>query len=161
MITQTTLSDFIERCWNLVGVGADAIVCWPWKGSVNGAGYGQIEWNNKGYRANRLIYAFTHAAIPFGLVVRHTCDNPICVNPSHLVLGTPKDNCMDCKDRKRDRKAIGTRNGRAKLNPEAVVDIRKRHASGTASYRDLAEHYGVAYSQIYFAVKRKQWAHVL
>lgn len=75
--------------------------CWEWAGSRNYQGYGQIHWLGGAIRAHRLSYALLHGVIPRDLVVMHTCDNPPCVNPSHLKLGTYADNCRDSVEKAR------------------------------------------------------------
>ena len=71
--------------------------CWEWTGSRFTDGYGQVGYQHKHWRAHRLIYTFVYGDIPEGLFVCHTCDHPLCCNPSHLWLGTPLDNHNDMK----------------------------------------------------------------
>jgi hypothetical protein len=68
--------------------------CWLWTAGVKGR-YGSFSYNGKDVAAHRWIYEHHNGEIPKGLVVMHTCDNTLCVNPSHLVLGTQRDNMMD------------------------------------------------------------------
>ena len=84
--------------------------CWPWKGivdKVHGYGVGSISRQGKSqhWRAHRLSYIIHHGHLPEDLVVRHTCDNRPCVNPHHLLVGTPKDNAQDMMVRGRFRNA--------------------------------------------------------
>lgn len=80
--------------------------CWVWKAGKNN-GYGQISGNYKGkYRsalAHRFSYELHYGPIPKGLLVRHKCDNPACVNPRHLIVGTHADNTRDTVERGRAR----------------------------------------------------------
>jgi hypothetical protein len=69
--------------------------CWEWRGALDPGGYGRAAINNRTVSAHRTSYVITKGAIPKGLVVRHTCDNPKCVNPLHLELGTIIQNAAD------------------------------------------------------------------
>ena len=70
--------------------------CWEWTGSVNDKGYGLIYVEGKSKRAHRITYQLFKSEIPKGLFICHHCDNPGCVNPEHLFVGTQKDNMQDC-----------------------------------------------------------------
>lgn len=90
--------------------------CWPWNGVRDRHGYG-IHSKGRGgegkIKAHRFSYILTNGPIPDGLLVRHACDNPSCVNPCHLEIGTHKDNAMDMVKRKRlnDRSLLNLRPG--------------------------------------------------
>jgi hypothetical protein len=75
--------------------------CWPWEGSVRTNGYGQLQHKGVHSTAHRFSYILHYGKIPYGLLVCHHCDNPICVNPSHLYLGTYKNNADDIVKRNR------------------------------------------------------------
>lgn len=75
--------------------------CWIWTAATTPAGYGQIVWNRKLWIASRFAYAYFIALFPEHLDVRHKCDNPPCVNPDHLILGTRLENMLDMKERGR------------------------------------------------------------
>jgi hypothetical protein len=91
-------------------------------------------------------------------VVRHTCDNPACVNPNHLLGGTQQQNIDDRQ--RRDRQAKGSRNGRSKLDADLVRDLRSRYAAGNTSYRQLADDLGMNHKTIAAAIKGVTWSHV-
>jgi hypothetical protein len=90
-----------EQFWSKVRKGAG---CWEWQGPRDAGGYGTL-WVAKvgSRRAHRLSWMLTHGDIPHGLQVRHECDNPPCVNPAHLRLGTHADNMDDMRRRGRGR----------------------------------------------------------
>jgi hypothetical protein len=93
--------------------------CWPWTGARDKDGYGSFWFDGRQQRASRVAWQLANdRPIPDGLVVRHTCDNPPCVNPAHLLLGTSHDNDLDRVER--GRSATGERNG-ARLYPERLV----------------------------------------
>jgi len=75
--------------------------CWPWKLAPDSGGYGKMYVNGTMMRAHVLSFTIHNGPVPRSLVVRHTCDNPICVNPSHLLLGTNRDNSYDMLERGR------------------------------------------------------------
>lgn len=87
-----------SRFWEKVQRG-EATQCWPWTGAKNPHGYGKMFREGEIVDAHRLSYEINRGEIPLGMCVCHTCDNPPCVNPLHLFLGTMKDN-MDDKVRK-------------------------------------------------------------
>ena len=79
----------------------DPEICWEWKASLDGKGYGQIKnWNSMS-RAHRISWEFYCGEIPDGMHILHECDNPKCVNPNHLFLGTHQDNMRDMNEKGR------------------------------------------------------------
>lgn len=71
--------------------------CWEWSGAKTYNGYGRVKFKNVAWMAHRLSYTLNVGEIPEGLIVMHSCDNPSCINPEHLTVGTQKDNMEDCK----------------------------------------------------------------
>lgn len=99
--------------------------CWLWNRTIGSDGYGKITLNNKTFRAHRVSWEAFNGAIPKGIQVLHNCpsgDNPKCINPDHLFLGTHKDNMKDCVNK--NRRPRGENNGRAKLTEEQAVYIK-------------------------------------
>jgi len=133
--------------------------CWEWQGSINSRGYGTISVNSKTKRAHRVSWELTHGPIPEGLCVCHRCDNPICVNPSHLFLGTHTDNMRDMIQKGRDIHDVGPRgekNGQCKLTKQDVHTIR---CFLRAKYiqREIAEAYRVSRGTINAIATGRNW----
>lgn len=111
-----------------------------------------------GIKLHRLVYCEAHGLSLLdieGQVVRHTCDNPRCINPDHMVLGTHQDNVADRVAR--GRGAVGEKNGRAVLCPAVVDAIRSRYANGGIKQSELAEIYGVSQTQVSRIVRGESW----
>jgi len=135
--------------------------CWLWKGARGSCGYGNIQpWGRNGptFRAHRFAYELLVGLIPKGLLVLHKCDNPACVNPAHLFLGTQADNLRDMDSKGRRVVVRGERNGHAKLRQEQVEEIRTGYASGTITQKELASQYGIDISTVSLIVRGKRWA---
>lgn len=137
--------------------------CVVFTGKTNKDGYGQIgvsQGNGRTELAHRCAWQLTRGPIPAGLLVLHMCDNPPCINPDHLWLGTQFDNMRDCinKDRRAlQRPQYGERNHRAKLTDEAVREIRALPETSSAYF---AQRFGVSLSAIKLARSGKTWKHV-
>lgn len=145
-----------DRFWQKVAVGSPER-CWPWLGGKVGRGYGKTTVEGRSARANRVAYTLAHGPIPDGAVVRHTCDNPPCCNPAHLITGTHADNSADAVERGRTYRGI--RHHRARLTPEDVRAIRLSR-NGGQSFRSLAADYGVSKTAIQHVIYGRSWAHV-
>lgn len=107
--------------------------CIEWTGTKHKQGYGRLILRGKLVLAHRVAYCEQHGLSLneiAGMVVRHKCDNPSCVNPEHLEIGTQSDNVADCESRGRARHPSCESNGRAKLTAEDVLAIRKRCVKG-------------------------------
>lgn len=157
--------------------------CLKWIGPVNKQGYGVFEAPpRRRFYAHRLVWILTRGEIPEGLCVLHKCDNPPCINPTHLFLGTRGDNNRDRHAKGRDPSPFGrvrptTRgdnhwthkspstvkrgvdNPAARLSSEDVQTIRVKYAAG-AKQVTLAKEYEVSYQLIHLIVRRKIWTHL-
>lgn len=89
-----------DRFWVRVAK-ADGDGCWLWTGNKMSFGYGRLMVNRKMIGAHRYSYELAHGPIADGVVIRHSCDNPPCVNPAHLIAGTQSDNVHDMLERGR------------------------------------------------------------
>ncbi len=146
----------VERFWSKVDRGGPAD-CWEWQASFSSdAGYGQFWLNGTQVRAHRLAYRLECGPIPESLVVRHRCDNPCCVNPAHLELGTHKENSADRVKRGRSNSPFGERHGHCKLTEQQVLVIR----ASNEPQHVLAKRYGVTQSVISAARRGETWGHL-
>lgn len=127
--------------------------CWIWFAAKDRDGYGCIQVSGRKERAHRIAWEMVHGPVPAGMLVCHRCDTPSCVNPAHLFLGTITDNNWD-KVRK-GRGAVGEMHGRAKLNRDAVSEIRR--LSATELHQSLATRFGVSKSLIGQIVNGEIW----
>lgn len=154
---------------------ADERGCREWLGGHRPGRYGKFALGGKSIGAHVFSFARGHGGdVPE--VVRHSCDNPPCVEPTHLLSGTQLQNLLDARLRgrlptARRRSGVqtpvradvaGELNGRARLDEAAVVDIRARYGVGEAvTLRSLADEYGVCRSTVENVVHGKTWAHVI
>jgi hypothetical protein len=141
--------------------------CWEWIGKKNDTGYGSLAIRQGGnkrkwYKAHRISWELHYGQIPKGLHCLHKCDNPGCVRPDHLFLGTQLDNVrdMDKKQRRISSPQAGQKNGKSKLTEKKVIAIRKEYKKGKISQLFLANKYGVCQSTIDLIVRKITWKHI-
>lgn len=108
--------------------------------------------------AHRYSYQLHHGEIEEGMVVMHSCDEPKCVNPSHLSLGTHAENCADAS--RKGRRLPGSLNHQAKLTEADVRKMRARYERGGVTHRELADEFGVSIALVSFIITRKAWKHI-
>ena len=142
--------------------------CIEWAKGCTTYGYGQRQWQGKTRYAHRIAYVEANGLgieDIDGLVVRHKCDNPPCVNPEHLEIGTKADNTRDMIDRGRGvcRPVKGEDHGNALLTTKQVAEIRKRYVprcrfNGAIA---LSKEFGVSHKTIRRIIKGTAWKHTL
>ena len=129
--------------------------CWLWVGAQNNLGYGQLRVQHKALYAHRMAYEIYKARLQPGEVVRHSCDNPSCVNPEHLLAGTKADNSQDALNRER----FGAQRtpGNAKLTWESVREIRKLLATTSHTKQAIAKMFNIGAKTVYHIQVNNQW----
>lgn len=108
---------------------------------------------------HRVAWELANGPIPDGMVIMHRCDNPPCVELSHLVLGTQKENIADKYAKGRARVAVGERCGKSTLTTEQVIEMRRLYAQGVPK-AELAIRFSVSRPNVYVVVTRRTWKHI-
>lgn len=143
----------VARFWSKVAVTRSDKDCWEWQGCTDSSGYGNFrvpQFGRINIGAHRVSYMLYNGDFPpEGMVIRHKCDNPRCVNPFHLEYGTKKDNAQDAVERGRypERDQAGEKNGASKLDWVKVREIRRRSALGESNVA-IARDFGVTHSLV-------------
>lgn len=162
--SKLSASEIASSFWGRVMVG-NPDDCWPWSGGTNngkrsGTGsYGVVWFNGLKFKTHRLAYAIAFKD-PGELLVCHSCDNPICCNPSHLFLGTDLDNSRDCASKGRARREKGEERYNARLKESDVRLIRSKYIPRVYGIDQLASEFRVTRSMIYAIVTRSRWKHI-
>lgn len=137
--------------------------CWLWTGAPNSDGYGSLRIGSRrdgsrtGIKSHRLSYLLHYGNVPDGLQVLHRCDNPPCVNPDHLFLGTHTDNMRDRSAKGRGNHPTGERNAATRLSSRQVATIRERYAKGEVFQHQLAAEFGIAQTTVSAIVRGEIW----
>lgn len=147
----------VERFWERFDSSGGPDACWPWQGTRISAGYGWMSVRGKQVYAHRLMLELTGHALPEGCEVMHTCDNPACVNPQHLVVGDRAQNATDMVAK--GRSAKGAHHSQAKLTADEVRQIRELCEHGYG-HRWIGQQYGVDPSTVSLIKNRKRWTHI-
>jgi hypothetical protein len=137
--------------------------CWLWTGPLGRRGYGKVMVNHTRWQAHRYAWTLHRGSIPAGLYVCHNCpggDNPTCINPDHLFLGTDADNQRDSIAKGRRDHLRGQGNSQAKLTEEMVRAMRAMHRPGVYGYARVASTFGVSKRTAMLAITGRQWGHV-
>lgn len=160
MKSPTSNSKTRERFWSKVDRRYPDD-CWTWKGNRGSNRYGLFRMGGRQkVGAHRAAWILTHGKIPDGLHVCHRCDNPVCVNPAHLFLGTHAENMADAAAKGRMWQPRGEDNSSAKLTEGDVREIRHLHKVGGLRQVDIAQRFDISRPLVSLIVNRKKWRHV-
>jgi hypothetical protein len=153
-----------QRFWAKVDTSGE---CWVWTACKLPRGYGQFFHEGGKVYAHRFIWTVMHGDIPDDLEICHRCDNPSCVRPDHLFLGTRTDNMRDCVTKGRFRfhpfpkgHPYMVKVRPSKLTEVDVRAIRLQYKQGE-TITELARSFGVTRSCVGFIVRRQTWKHIL
>jgi hypothetical protein len=163
-----TFMTFEERFWSKVNRKGDDD-CWEWvgAGAKTKHGYGRIRVNEKMRQVTHVAWELTYGeSVPTELVMRHNCDNPLCVNPRHLLVGTRSESVLNAIAKGRFKLNLTPQEGRKfsdefnpsrKLTQSEVDEIRSRYKDGNVFQRELALEYKVTRANIGLIVRGKTW----
>lgn len=152
----------VDKNWAVPARAPQLGPCWIWRGKTRKDDRGMMVANGREQRVSRISWQIHAGHAPGALSVLHKCDNPRCVNPRHLFLGTALDNVrdMDAKGRRVTVAMRGSSNGNSKLRAEDVIRIRDLYTAGTTQ-PVLCKMYGIAQSSVSRIVLSKGWPDVL
>jgi hypothetical protein len=132
--------------------------CWNWTGGKDNDRYGHFSIDHKTFKAHRVAYELWKGQIAQGLLVRHICNNPVCVNPDHLETGTHQDNMND--RRLAERQAKGEKNGQSKLTEIQVQEIKRLLEIGLMTQLEIGNLFQVHKTLISKIKLGRSWSHL-
>ena len=149
---------FDKLFWSRVDKSGGASACWEWMAARHYKGYGETTVGvRKKDKAHRVSWTLERGPIPDGMHVLHRCDNPPCVNPEHLFLGTNADNINDAIAK--GRRAVRERHPRTKITQAQADEIRRRYDPGAKMFTTtLAREYGLSSRQVSGIIRFESWA---
>lgn len=158
------ITESVITRWNAKVNRSGQDECWLWTGSQDGHGYGTLaRGHGRGpAKAHRVSWEIHNGPILGGLWVLHRCDNPTCVNPSHLFLGDQKANMRDASEKGRmpgNGVTKGEAHHRTTLTSAQVIEMRRRHGLGQSQV-SLAIDFGITQTGVSLIVRRKTWKHI-
>lgn len=149
-----------SRFWSKVRFSSG---CWEWTGTKSSYGHGRFKIHGKLYSPHRISAEFFGVEIPDGYFVCHHCDNPSCVRPQHLFVGTRSDNMKDSRRKGRSRSemylpiCIGSANSRSKMNSSQVREIIDMYSTGNFTMKEIGVLYGLTKQGVWCIVRKKVW----
>ena len=153
-------TSLVDRFWDKFERPEEG--CWNWNASKDSYGYGYIGRRNKSagsacIRSHRLSWMLWNGPIPDGMCICHKCDNPSCVNPDHLFLGSHKDNMQDMFSKERRKSVKGENHGLAKLTNTQAETIKDLVLAYGMSGSEASRIYGLPRNRAHYIVKGKLW----
>lgn len=130
--------------------------CWLWNGAKNSYGYGSFWYCERIVKAHRMSWMIHFGKIPKSHSVCHKCDNPLCVNPKHLWVGTHTQNMQDMIKKGRHKSHPGEKNGMSILTENDVIMARKIHKE-LPNIKAIARIFNVSHPAMFCAIKKRSW----
>lgn len=151
--SQSTINRFLAN----IAKGSTG-ACWHWTGSASSLGYGQFYIGKTQFYAHRVAHSLFKGIDPGPMLVCHSCDNPLCVNPDHLSLGDHRYNSGDMA--RKGRSPRGSKNGSSKLTEDKVLRLRALHSTGRWTQKELSKMFGLSRDSAGDIIRRRSWKHI-
>ena len=131
--------------------------CWVWTANTIKDGYGHVRENGKMKLAHQIAWERVYGEIPENIKVCHSCDNPPCVNPKHLFLGTQKQNMEDMSRKGRHHDVAGYKHSRRKLSGDDIIAIRSIARGNNVFKKEIGQIFGISITHVTRIVNRESW----